>query len=420
MIMLSPRRYLFILALATLFFLGAIASVNYIVDPFQMNGTFALKGINLEKPYAIRNVRIAKAARVQRVKPVAIALGSSRADHGMNMDSPAWPDSASPRFNLGIPGTGVDELRAFLVHAADSGQLRLAVVGIEFSMFNTHITALEFRKDFDARVLAAEKGGRSWLWMSKALAETYVSTDTLMNSYRTLRAQGKGRNEYDLTGRFTEPFYRRRATCNDGDRMVFKKSGHAFLAMLETPQGEKDLSYRYHDGTTSFEHFARMLRFARKHGIELRLFISPGHLEELRIYRHQGYSGDVSDWKRSLVRILDEESREAGAKAFPLWDFSYLDSVTDEPVPAWGDTDSGMRWFWDHAHFKVELGERILRQVLSDETGRFGLRLTADTLGDEQQLADAWAERAQQQPVSVSEPGAALQKKPRPLECNEP
>ncbi|KAF0102839.1 MAG: hypothetical protein FD187_798 [bacterium] len=50
-----------------------------------------------------------------------------------------------------------------------------------------------------------------------------------------------------------------------------------------------------------------------------------------------------------------------------------------EPVPLRGDRATEMRWYWEAGHFKRELGDRILEEVLSGERGRtgFGVRLDA-------------------------------------------
>jgi hypothetical protein len=48
-----------------------------------------------------------------------------------------------------------------------------------------------------------------------------------------------------------------------------------------------------------------------------------------------------------------------------LWDFSGVNSITSEPVPAAGDTQSAMSWYWEASHFKAETGDLILDRIFA-------------------------------------------------------
>jgi hypothetical protein len=115
----------------------------------------------------------------------------------------------------------------------------------------------------------------------------------------------------------------------------------------------------------SMSAFRKLLDYARKEGIELRLFISPVHARYLEWYRRVGWSPLFEAWKRALVAAIDEEARALpGRAAFPLWDLSGYHPLAMEPVPRTGDLSTRMRWYQESSHYSRALGDLILDRVL--------------------------------------------------------
>ena len=111
--------------------------------------------------------------------------------------------------------------------------------------------------------------------------------------------------------------------------------------------------------------FRELLRYARKHDIELRLFISPVHARYLEWYRRVGWWPLFEGWKRALVDTLDEDAMAArGRPAVVLWDFGGFHSISTEPVPELGDHSTRMRWYRDTSHYSPEVGNLILERIL--------------------------------------------------------
>jgi hypothetical protein len=140
------------------------------------------------------------------------------------------------------------------------------------------------------------------------------------------------------------------------------------------------------DELNTFEVFKDMIRFARQAGIDLRLFIDPVHARMLLAMQYVGLWPLYEEWKRRIVQILAEESRESGKPAFSLWDFSGFNTVTTETVPPAGDLKTLVKWFWEPAHYKKETGDLILDRVLRYEARArlipddFGILLTRENL----------------------------------------
>ena len=69
------------------------------------------------------------------MRPASLVLGNSRAEIGFDPESPAWPESARPVFNLALPGAGIAAVADELAEALRSTSPRLVVVGLDFLDF---------------------------------------------------------------------------------------------------------------------------------------------------------------------------------------------------------------------------------------------------------------------------------------------
>ena len=111
--------------------------------------------------------------------------------------------------------------------------------------------------------------------------------------------------------------------------------------------------------------FRELLRYARTHDIELRMFISPVHARYLEWYRRVGWWPLYESWKRALVEAIDAESKAgAGRASVALWDFGGFHSISTETVPKIGDHHARMRWYRDTSHYSPDVGDMILDRIL--------------------------------------------------------
>ena len=98
-----------------------------------------------------------------------------------------------------------------------------------------------------------------------------------------------------------------------------------------------------------------------------------------------------------MVAINEEEAQRYSRRPFPIWDFSGYNSLTTEPVPPLGDTETRMHWYFESSHYQKSLGDLVLDRIFDhQEPGRtvpddFGILLTSATL--EAHLAQIRADR---------------------------
>ena len=129
---LSFRR--FALALAAFIVLPPISLAAFVllVDPYYVFGSPSVPGMNVVRPFYELHVLAAKPYQVQRIKPAAVTLGSSRVEVGLNPRHAGWADRNV--FNFGLPSASSYEVMLAFLHAAAIGQpLKQAVVGLDFS-----------------------------------------------------------------------------------------------------------------------------------------------------------------------------------------------------------------------------------------------------------------------------------------------
>ena len=123
--------------------------------------------------------------------------------------------------------------------------------------------------------------------------------------------------------------------------------------------------------------FADILRFAHQQNIETRLFITPEHIFMVDLWSRLGYGELWSEFHRRLVTVNNGVAKEMGAEPFPLFGFSQMRGVVDEPIRK--VRDAKLSLFTDGAHFRPILGNQIMAGVWTDGSD-VGARLDADSV----------------------------------------
>jgi hypothetical protein len=184
-----------------------LIGTNVIVDPFWRFDLVSIRGFNAQKSVFGGFGRMAKAGVLCRMQPTQIALGTSRAEVGIDPSYPAWNSVAGPVYNFALAGLGLKELTLMFADAVNaSPNLKRATIGLDFLMFNANREAVVFGTevfDFDpARFLQSPSDSclRS-LWYD---ADRYLGGRGLYYSYRTVLEQ---RSDRDDTSEFAKVMY---------------------------------------------------------------------------------------------------------------------------------------------------------------------------------------------------------------------
>ncbi|MGH0033401.1 MAG: hypothetical protein ACQGVK_00080 [Myxococcota bacterium] len=382
----APRSYAWILAATVALGLGVVAAINAAVDPFAMLDAPRIPGLNAEKTQAhMMGVRTEKSVRLGLGDFDAAIFGSSRAAIGLDPADPAF--EGRPVFNAALHATSAEELLHVFRYAVERQDLELAVVGLDFLMWNG---ARVPGKEFHASAFAG--GAPAWLALQRL-----VSWDVLEASWATVEANGAGRRaEYQPDGSLT-------GVPVPANGWNTREAFDRVLAMFATNQ-ETYGCFRYAPERVAM--IGELLRAADERGTRVLLFLSPIHVEQLQLIAALELLPAFERWKRDLTREV-AAVQSGGGPQVVLWDFSAAEAANVEEVPADG---SPMTWYWEASHYRRALGSRVLHHMLepeADDGPRIapGVALTPETLDgqiDHQRRARAaWADAHLEERASI-------------------
>lgn len=382
----TPYRGLLLVYLAIPGLLAAVATVNFLTDPYAIHNPRNTPNTALA---AHGKDRLYKAYRVNMLKPQAVILGSSRA-LALRAEHPGW--SAAPVYNLALPASVIYEDLRYFQHAHAAGPLHQAVIGLDLLMFNGLQGPYQ---GFSEERLNVDRYNRPLPSSSADWVASLLSIDALKDSYRTLFPRSMNRAKR----RGADP-----VPTRPGEKALvrprFRSTELGFMAGGNIWFPGPQMAFSLRDpatGQLTLNHYRELLALAYRDNVDLRMFISPVHARLLEAMHATGLWPTFERWKHLLVEINEQEARAAGKPPFPLWDFSGYNAYTTETVPRENDPVQEMRWYRESSHYTVELGDRILDRVLGPGAGKvaadgsFGVRLTPANI--EQDLARIRTER---------------------------
>jgi hypothetical protein len=391
---------------ATLILIGLVLiGTNIIVDPFWRFDLVSIRGFNAQRPIFTSYARMAKAGVLCRMRPAQIALGTSRAEVGIDPSYPAWNSVAGPVYNFALAGLGLKELTMMFGDAVNvSPNLKRATIGLDFLMFNANREAVVFGTeviDFDPeRFLQSPSDScLRTLWYD---VDRYLGPRGLYYSYATVVSQ---RNDKDDTSEFAKVGYwtslynelgfRDQFDVIDkfvpmrGARSVFGDGQEwAYADRVWRAGPDKRYCFTRPGQPDTMQVFRDFVDEIYRSGVDVRLYLEPMHARMMLALQDAGLWPQFEDWKRGMVAIIDEEARKLNKPRLALFDFSGFNSVTDVSLPPANDRSHTVKWFWEPSHYKKAAGDLILSRILDDASPErpvpddFGIKLSPDNIED--------------------------------------
>jgi len=379
-------RALLILA----FLLCLLASFNFLVNPARMFAMPDIDGFNRSMSNFFLGMFVSQPYIFCRDAPEVVILGTSRAGASLRTDHPAW--AGRRVYNFALPGsTAVIQWRNFQ-HASATGELEMAVVSLDFLMFNS-CNPQQLQPHFQ-EYLQRLRGGDSsntqypQRWLADHLAEL-TGWSTLLDSWSTIQAQsrfadGKEGGMHLLADGFWQ-------TCNVGgarQRRSFKQVEQRHMNSGWFPPPLDCFELRRPGSDSQFEYLRRLLEQAYQQDTHLVVYFSPFHARFAEAMHAVGLWPLFEQLKRELLQVNQELSAQYQRQPYLIWDFSGYNPVTTEPVPAMNDVNSKMKYFFDSTH-STPLTGKLIQDVLfaTGDTGEapakdFGRLLQLETLDD--------------------------------------
>ncbi len=346
----AQRRFLCTVCGVAGLLLGAIAAVNFVIDPLDWNQKRMVPQIEAGFPSYDREVHL---NLVARYRPRVLILGTSRAQHAFAADDPAFRERRM--FNAAVGGGTLAEATAILRYAQSRSPVTETVLGLDFSnTSNPADDAIDWR-------LVRSSGLTGW----RDHVAMLLSADTL---YASLRAAFK--TAIGLPHMFAKDG---RTTRHAFVREVAKAGGPAPSAWARLLEGVPDEKPDLVEFGRLFRQFLATACQGKTNPI---IVIVPRHAAYLEMLRQAGYWGDLEAWERVMVQAASQAACNA-----TVWDFTGYDALTTEPVPR-TNADPPMRWFWELSHFKPEVGAMMAARI-------YGLPLPEGTPADFGTVLDA-------------------------------
>lgn len=383
------KRFTLRLLISTVAILVILSAINLIVDPFGIYNVFISSGFNKIKPDMYKKARMSKAHSVYRMNPDMIIAGTSRSEWGLKVNSPILKESAFRTYNLSLPGARIDESYKYIKFANRNGSVKDVILGLDFFSFNGN---KKDKPDF-----SDERLNSTWsLWIESLTL--LVSVDTLVSSIQTLKGQKySGNLQFDRNGQIDD----RSISANFERSTPYDHLWSGVLSFLKRYLPNAEAKFSFSMGSlNTLETFKDILSYCRERRINLHPFISPIHAIRLETIRELGLWHKYEYWKRSLVRILEEERRVSPENRVILYDFSGYNEFTTEDIPSPKNRNHKMNYFWNDNHYKSELGDIILGKIFSkiekaDESIPNGFGIILDINSLEEHLLETRKKQAE-------------------------
>lgn len=368
----AHKKYLLALAAFTLLCLLITAAFNAVVDPFRVFDIVTIRGVNESRCRAVHNLRTTLAYRARRVRPRALALGSSRMARRAFCGRMARDPGGAPCMSLPIPQCTAYENLRYFEHANRIRRVRRVVWGLDFPSFNNNRprTMPGFREDRLTAHPAAD------------ILSLLISRDAARESLLTLR-QNDTSSQYalmrDVLANIGEPSPRRVIDVYEHNTTFNFLFGLSVQGLLPPPAR----AFSSSENDAMMRSLKKLLAEAAQGDTEVKLFFSPDHAYIAQTYDYLGLEDDYEQWMRSVARIADH-ARRNGARV-SLWDFSGCNSITADPVPP-GDRAAPMKYHYDISHYRNNAAALIMDVMRNRDTAArrahpdFGVRVTSDNI----------------------------------------
>lgn len=338
------RRFAVALAGLIALSVGAVVAM----DPYRLYATPTRAALNAKKPYPEHFQAEIKSTLALRQDAKGLLLGNSRMEIGFDPAAAKFPHEAQPVFNLGIPGTGIENTVALLDRLLARGlRPRAIVLGIELT---------DFYDDPAARFDAAQP--ESALDTLRWRFETTFSMTALGDAWQTWRLRNSALEGMTAQGLNPLAAYQKLAK-QDGYYTLFRQKAE------QTARAYARLSSKHlaNGPSTSLTALRHVMDLAARQGIRLELLIHPTHAQALALLEAQGLWEPFETWKRMMAREVEGATAASPETRVRLWDFSGFGGARCETIPPKGDRNSAMRWYWEAAHYRPELGAEVLAMI---------------------------------------------------------
>jgi hypothetical protein len=350
------RSYVAMLVACSATVIGAVAALNYQLDPYLIH-QWDTPQLQRLQPGRERLSAWGKTYALARFKPAIVYVGNSRTELGLPTGVTTF--AGLDVFNGALSGASLSDAMAMVRHAAAVSDLKAVAWGIDAPSFSMEIG----NSDFDRELVA---DGPWYLWRRRLLnLKRAVTLDMTTDSIRLLKGtfSGNCRSSLALHGQRDDACMRERIDGWGGTstaivprvREYIRGSGPTAEAMRAMENSVGELC---------------------RGGTSLRLYVNPTHAMTSYAWYWSGKWPELETW---LTQLADLGARHrASGCDLRIYDFSGFNSITSESIPQVSGRPD-MRYYWEPSHYRKNVGQMILSRMFGDGAGvpdDFGVELT--------------------------------------------
>lgn len=350
------KKYSIYLISCILLILLSVAGFNWFINPYDLYESPVIAGVNDYKSEVERHTRLSKVYQLEKIKPEAVLLASSR---GLVVPEEMFTADGMTGFNLSLTSGSTYELYRMLQHAQQVRPLKRVVLALDEEF--TKDVQPGFRED---RLAVAYDGSETPGHFSQRWRDRFsalLSHDALKASLRTIRKQKESPDEAGETHKAD------RVRNAGGHRQMFRTMEASIFAEYD---GTENLCMsngvsEQHAELSAIKYFESIVELAYTNDIDLYIYFSPSHA---RLYEVKCMTGDfpaMAEAKRNVVSVVSELAEKYAKQAYEVWDFSGYNDITTESVPEPGDS-ALMRWYWEGSHYTRDAAALIFERLFAE------------------------------------------------------
>ncbi|MBU7594465.1 hypothetical protein [Metabacillus halosaccharovorans] len=338
----------------TIISLLIIATINYVVDPYNIYKTPTFKGFNENKIET--KEYLMKAREIAIYKPDTIFLGSSRTRVGLDPDY-YKKITGETAYNAGLSSSNIYIQLKYLEYALqNNNSLKRVILGIDFEVFNINLNNSPY---YDENRL------KHSIFVKNDLLDTLFTINALGDTIKVIK-----------DNLFNQSFYIQNNYYNNGshnENIILANSKRSLLLgknnfydHLKGQINSNSISSNYQLSKERLDDLKKVIKLCKEHDIELIVFIHPIHAIQLEAFEIAGIWDEFEHWKKEVIKMT------------PLWDFSGFNTLT-------ATSPYNFNYYIDQSHYRKRIGNLILDRVLGDSSSRntsgdFGIFLKTENI----------------------------------------
>ena len=363
-------RWLVILLLSLAILFSGLVLTSYILDPF---GVFHRDypewlGINRKKTAETGGYsRIVRPYRYRFYEPDMVLFGSSRTEIGLDPRSKYIKHMNPYNFAQGMMEW--EENLQLLKHVHKTRPNAFLFIGLDFAMMNSEISVNAVYNPH--RLLPFWQG----LYKSGDILPLLFSKDVMERNIKLMTDDTSKKCAYSRC-----LFARGHSMTTAWAKSIKKlrKELHNYRAQIRYASE----LFVFDESNPKYNAFMEAMELLYLWDHKVAFIISPSHAEQVEAIRASKTYEIYENWKRLVVRTVEELAKKHGKPPIPIFDFQGYNSVTTK-IPGKNRPDEN-GYYLESSHYTPKTGDLVLRRVfgkdLDEVPDDFGVLITSKNI----------------------------------------